>query len=97
VNSEQIIEEAKKNDIALLVYGSPLVATTHISLILKCKKENIPYKIINSASVVDAIAETGLQLYKFGRTASMPAWKQGYKPMSFVNIINENSRAGALT
>lgn len=97
VESEVFLNEAKKKDVALLVYGSPLAATTHISLLLKCKKENIPYKIINSASVIDAVAETGLQLYKFGKTASMPAWKQGYKPMSFIDIIKENSDIGAHT
>src|SRR3989338_1302946 len=75
VESEMFVEEAKKKDIAMLVYGSPLAATTHISLLLKCKKENIPSKIIHSASVIDAIAETGLQLYKFGKTASMPKWQ----------------------
>ena len=97
VESEMFVEDAKNKDVALLVYGSPLAATTHISLLLKCKKENIPFRVFHNASILDAIAETGLQLYKFGRTASMPAWKQGYKPMSFVNIINENSRAGAHT
>jgi len=97
VESEMFVEEAKKKDIALLVYGSPLAATTHISLLLKCKKENIPFRVFHNASILDAIAETGLQLYKFGRTASMPAWKQGYKPMSFIDTIRENSEIGAHT
>ena len=43
VEMEDFVEEAKLQDIALLVYGSPLTATTHISLILKCRKENINY------------------------------------------------------
>ncbi len=72
VESSLIIKEAKKENIALLVYGSPLFATTHISLILDAEKQKAKTKIIYSASVFDAIAETGLQLYKFGKTASMP-------------------------
>lgn len=97
VESERFLNDAKQEDIAMLVYGSPLAATTHISLLLKCKKENISYKIIHSASVVDAIAETGLQLYKFGRTASMPKWQRNYKPESFISIIKENIKIKAHT
>ncbi len=97
VEKEEFINNAKTEDIALLVYGSPLTATTHISLILKCKKENIPYKIIHHASILDAVAETGLQVYKFGKTASMPLWKENYKPTSFIEIIKENRSIGAHT
>ena len=97
VESERFLNDAKQEDIAMLVYGSPLAATTHISLLLKCKKENIPSKIIHSASVIDAIAETGLQLYKFGKTASMPKWQGNYKPESFIDIINENIKIKAHT
>ena len=35
VEGENFVNEAKNKNIILLVYGSPLVATTHISLILK--------------------------------------------------------------
>ncbi|HLD37461.1 MAG TPA: diphthine synthase, partial [Candidatus Nanoarchaeia archaeon] len=90
VEGEKFIDEAKTKDIALLAYGSPLAATTHISLLLKCKKENIPFKIFHNASILDAVAETGLQLYKFGKTASMPKWRGSYRPMSFIEIIKEN-------
>ena len=97
VEGEKFIDEAKTKDIALLAYGSPLAATTHISLVLKCKKENIPFKIFHNASILDAVAETGLQLYKFGKTASMPKWRGSYRPMSFIEIIKENSDIGAHT
>src|SRR3989344_689853 len=72
VESERLIKEAKSVNIALLVYGSPLFATTHISLILDAEKSGVRTKTIYSASVFDALAETGLQLYKFGKIASMP-------------------------
>lgn len=97
VEQEEFIDEAKKQDVALLVYGSPLTATTHISLILKCKKENIPYHVFNNASIFEAVAETGLQIYKFGKTASMPAWKEGYKPDSFKKVILDNLKINAHT
>jgi len=73
------------------------MATTHISLILKCKKEKIEYTILENASIFDAMAETGLQIYKFGRTASMPTWTEKYKPASFVDIIKDNMKIKAHT
>jgi len=92
VESNKIILEAKKNNIALLVYGSPLFATTHISLIEDCNKNKIKFDVIYSASVFDALGSTGLQLYKFGKIASMPTWiyDKNYKPSSFLDIVKEN-------
>ena len=72
IEQEKFVEEARKKEIVLLVYGSPLIATTHISLILKCKKEDIDYKLIHNSSIFDAVSETGLQVYKFGKTTSIP-------------------------
>jgi len=90
VESLEIVDEAKKMDVALLIYGSPLIATTHIALIHEALASGIKYKVIPNASIFDAIAETGLQIYKFGKIASMPAWKKSYEPDSFMNIIKEN-------
>jgi diphthine synthase len=88
----KLLGEAKKENVALLVYGSPLTATTHISLVQEARKQKIKYEIIYNASILDAVAETGLQLYKFGRTASMPAWnrEKHYQPDSFMDILKEN-------
>jgi diphthamide biosynthesis methyltransferase len=45
-----------------------------------------------------AIAETGLQLYKFGKTASMPNWEEHTnKPTSFINYIKQNQSIKAHT
>lgn len=87
-----IVDEAKKIDVALLVYGSPLTATTHISLVQEAKRCGVRYKIIYNASIFDAVGETGLQLYKFGKIASMPAWNpaENYEPDSFMKIVQEN-------
>ncbi len=90
VESLDIVNEAKKENIALLVYGSPLVATTHVSLLQEAKKQKIKCEIVYNASILDAVAETGLQIYKFGKIASMPAWKKNYNPDSFMEIIKQN-------
>ncbi len=98
VEKEEFLLESKEKNIALLVYGAPLSATTHISLLERCKKEKILYKIIYNGSIFDAIAQTGLQLYKFGKVASMPCWIKGkYEPMSFTEIIKDNQKILAHT
>jgi len=90
VENFEIIDQAKQCDVALLIYGSPLTATTHISLIQEAKASKIKYQIIYGASIFDAVGETGLQIYKFGKIASMPAWKKNYEPDSFMEIIQQN-------
>jgi len=97
VESLKIIDEAAKSDVALLVYGSPLTATTHITLLQEARASGIKTKVIYNASVFDAVAETGLQLYKFGKIASMPTWNpaESYEPNSFMKIIQENQSSKA--
>ncbi len=87
----ELLNKARKEDIALLAYGSPLTATTHISLIQEARKQKIEYKIIYNASVLDAIAETGLQLYKFGKITSIP----NFEADSFIETIKENQKINA--
>lgn len=97
VESEEFIKNAKKQNISLLVYGDSLSATTHSELILTCKKNKVPFNIVHNASIMTAIAETGLQLYKFGKTASMPTWKDNWKPDSFAQLIEQNLSMDAHT
>jgi diphthine synthase len=98
VEDESILEEAKESQVALLVYGDSLSATTHMQLILECKKQNIEYQVYHNASILTTIAETGLSLYKFGKTTSMPNWAEHTnKPTSFANYIKENQSIGAHT
>lgn len=91
VESEAIVDEAQRQDVALLIYGSPLTATTHISLINEAKRMDVKCKVIYAGSVFDAVAETGLQIYKFGKIASMP----GFEADSFLEVIEENQRIDA--
>jgi diphthine synthase len=97
VEEEKFVGEAKKKNIVLLVYGSPLTATTHISLLLECVKKGISWRVLHNASILDAICESGLQIYKFGKTASMPKWQENYKPKSFVDSIKDNKKIKAHT
>lgn len=92
-----LIERAKEKDIALLIYGDPLIATTHISLIQEAKKKKIPFMVIHNISIINAITETGLEAYKFGKIASIPKWQENYKPTSFFDVIEDNLSIGAHT
>ena len=86
VESFEILKETKEKNVALLVYGAPLMATTHTSLISEARKRKIPVRIIQSASVFDGISEVGLQLYKFGKITSIP----DFETDSFTKVIKEN-------
>jgi len=98
LESEEIIKEAKNKTISILIYGDSLSATTHLQLILAAKKQNIPYKIFHNASILTTVSETGLSLYKFGKTTSMPNWKEHTnKPKSFADIIKQNQSIQAHT
>ena len=90
IESFQIVDEAARVDIVLLVYGSPLTATTHIALLEEAKKSGTKVKVIYAASVFDALGETGLQLYKFGKITSMPKWQKNFTPESFIETIQHN-------
>ncbi|MFH0831474.1 MAG: diphthine synthase [archaeon] len=95
--ADELITEAKKSKIALLVSGDPLAATTHIDLLLRARKARIKTRVIHAPSVLTAVAESGLQLYKFGKTASIPKFQQNYEPESFYDIMLENLRINAHT
>jgi diphthine synthase len=62
-----------------------------MTLLLDCKNENVKTKIVYSASIFDAISETGLQLYKFGKISSMPRWQKNFEPDSFLEFAEQNN------
>ena len=75
-NLDRLLLSVKNRDVVLFVPGDPLAATTHIDIVIEAKKREIPIRILHNASIFSAIGETGLQLYKFGRTATVPFNKQ---------------------
>ena len=71
-DNNEIVENAKSKNVAFLVAGDPLVATTHVDLMLRARKEGIKCHVIHNASIASAIGATGLQVYKFGKITSIP-------------------------
>lgn len=95
--SDRLLEMSKSKNVALLVPGDPLIATTHIHLILEAKKAEIPIEIIHSSSIYTSIARTGLQIYKFGKTATIITPKKGYESEGFYKVLKENLSKGMHT
>ncbi len=83
---------ANKNNIALLIFGNPLTATTHIQLLLDAKEQGIKWKIIPGISITNMIAESGLDEYKFGRTVTVCYHLPNFEPESFYDQIKENQK-----
>ncbi len=92
-NISEFLEEAKDKNVALLVPGDPLIATTHVSIMMDAKEKNIEVKIIHSSSIFSALGETGLQIYKFGKIATIPYY---YSETPY-KILKENIGQGSHT
>ena len=99
--SDRLLEDAETEDIAFLVVGDPLSATTHTDLILRAAQRNIPFRVLHNASIMNAIGCTGLHLYTFGETVSIVFWEIGngysWKPTSYFDKILKNYKAGLHT
>jgi diphthine synthase len=96
-NGEEIVKEALKKEVAFLVIGSPLMATTHVSLMMDANKLGVVVKVVGNASVFDAIGITGLQLYKFGQIASIPFHEEFVELETPYNVLKENQKMGLHT
>ena len=91
------LEEAEGKKVALLVHGDPLAATTHQEILQLAKKKEIQVQVIHAPSIFTAIAETGLSLYRFGKTTSIPIPTEDYKPESFFDVLKANLEIEAHT
>jgi len=89
---------AKKENIALVVYGNITSATTHSEIIDTAKRRGIKVKLIPGISIFSVIPMLiGLQEYKFGRTVSIVRPEKNYFPKSYFNYFLENQKLGLHT
>jgi len=83
-DGREILEKATSNNVSILAYGDPLVATTYNELMIRAKRLSIDVKVIHSSSgLISLIGETGLQPYKFGKMVTMMN-----DPMSSITVYN---------
>lgn len=85
------VSGARDGTVAILVYGDPLVATTHHIILDEAHKQDIATKVFHSSSILSAaIGESRLDVYRFGPPVTIPYWSEKYRPTSFLNSIERN-------
>lgn len=91
---ETILNNAKTKNVSLLIIGDALSATTHADIIQRANELKIKINIVHNASILTAVAETGLQLYKFGKTTSVPFPEKNFQPETAYEVIRDNLLLG---
>ncbi len=96
-NHDDILDEAENKDVAVLVIGDVFSATTHSMLFVEAKKRGVPIDIVHNASIITAVSQTGLQLYKFGKTTSIVYPDGDWLPSTPYDAIQANQEHGLHT
>ncbi|MCW6159956.1 MAG: diphthine synthase [Candidatus Micrarchaeales archaeon] len=87
----ELLGEAKERDVALLIGGDPLVATTHKIIFIEAKKAGVRVEVRHASSILSAIiGESGLDFYRFGAICTVSRWTTNYTPTSFYETIKKN-------
>ena len=94
-DDNEIIRNAKSKNVAFLVIGDPLVATTHTDLMMRAKKEGIKCHVVHNSSIISAVGITGLHIYKFGKTTSIPMENENIETP--YNVLKDNLSLGMHT
>lgn len=89
--TEDILMQAKDMDVAFLIIGDPMCATTHLGLRLSALQNKVPVEIIHNASIVSAIGVIGLELYKYGKITSIPFHNSDVKTPLEVYKMNKKN------
>jgi diphthine methyl ester synthase len=72
-------------------------ATTHSTILLHLHKNELPYRIIHNASILNSVAVCGLPLYDFGQTISIPFFTDSWRPSSWFEKITVNLKGNMHT
>ena len=99
VEEENIpINEAETKDVAFLVAGDSLIATTHTDMLMQAKKRGIETRVMHAGSILSAAPGiSGLQAYKFGKVTTIPFPEENYFPQSPYFAIQKNLEFDAHT
>lgn len=94
---ELFLDPAVTKNVVVLVVGDPVCATTHTDLWLRARQRKIPVNMVHNASIMGAAGASGLQLYNFGQTISIPFFDEKWRPTSFYEKIRYNRLGGMHT
>lgn len=90
-NSLDLLKSASEKDIAIVITGDALSATTHNQIRLEMKHLGIPVEIIENSSILtEAVSRTGLFHYRVGPPISLPFVLQNFMPRSVLDKIRKN-------
>lgn len=93
--SKELLELANTKKVGLLVPGDPLISTTHVHLRIEAHQMGIETRVIHNASIHSAgPAISGLQNYKFGKSATVAIPQEGFAPETPYAVIKENRERG---
>ena len=90
-----IVKDAEKINTAFLVIGDVFGATTHVDLKNRAEEKGIKVEIIHNTSILTAVGDTGLELYKFGKTTSIPFHRENV--LTPYTILENNKKIGLHT
>ena len=78
-------------NVALLVSGNPLDATTHASLIVEAYRRNIVFEVIPAPGIIpNALSMSGLMVYKMGKITTLTYPKYGFISDYPYDVIKDN-------
>lgn len=94
-NKYEIVNNALKKEVSLLIIGDVFSATTHADIAKRAIDKKIKVNIVHNASVLTAVGSTGLSLYNFGKTTSIPFDNKNV--VSPIKVFEENKKLGMHT
>ncbi|NJL43942.1 MAG: diphthine synthase [Nitrosarchaeum sp.] len=74
---DDLLEQARQQEVALLVVGDCFGATTHAVILAEARRKGVQVRVLHGASILTAVGVTGLELYKFGKVTSIPFRTEG--------------------
>lgn len=91
---DKVLTSAQDYETAFLVSGDPLTATTHYDIKHRAEEKGIDTEVVHAPSILTSVAETGLNVYKFGRVVTLP---ENSAPESVIQHIEKNDSIGLHT
>lgn len=91
LEGEVIFKNLRKHDVAILVPGDPLVATTHASIIIEAYKKGYEVEVVPGVSIIpNALTMAGLMIYKMGKPVTIVYPKEGIIYDYPYDVIKDN-------
>jgi len=89
--SSEIIQELEYGDVALLVIGNPLLATTHVSLLIEARSKGYSFEVVPAPGIIpNALLLAGLMIYKIGKPVTLTYPREGIVSEYPYDVIKDN-------